>query len=236
MNALILFDIDATMVTTGGLGVRAMGLAGKQLFGDEFTTDGLDFAGRIDPLLVRELFANNRVARTPEAERAFRAAYGRHLASLFDRSSLHTALPGVGSLLDRLGDGKAGVLGVLTGNFAETGTLKLERCGIDPAQFAVAAWGDESPHEPPARDHLPAVALGRFVERFGRAVEPGRVTIIGDTPHDVRCARVHGCRSLAVATGKFSVEELERSGADRVVPDLTRTDDVVRWLDQDIPR
>jgi len=230
MNSLILFDIDATLVKTGGLGVRAMGLAGQELFGPAFSTDGLDFAGRIDPLLVRELFVANGVERGSTVEHDFRKAYARHLRFLFDRSDGHTALPGVDVLLRRLSSGHAAAIGLLTGNFAETGSLKLERCGIDPSQFTVAVWGDDSPHEPPARDHLPPVAFARFRERFGRSVDPSRVTIIGDTPHDVRCAKAGGCRALAVATGKFSILELEQSGPDKVVPDLSATDDLVGWL------
>lgn len=230
MKSLILFDIDATLLATGGLGVRAMGRAGQKLFGPTFTTERLDFAGRLDPLLVRELFGMNGVERTDEAERAFRVAYRSELEALFAASSGHTALRGASELVDRLvRDGRV-ALGVLTGNFAETGTMKLAACGLDPGVFKVSVWGDDSPHDPPARDHLPVVAMSRFHETYGRAVDPARVTIIGDTPHDVRCAKVNGCRVLGVATGRYSLDDLNRAGADRSVPDLSDTEGLAAWL------
>jgi phosphoglycolate phosphatase-like HAD superfamily hydrolase len=136
----------------------------------------------------------------------------------------------VREVLGALGSHEAFTIGLLTGNFAETGRMKLTACGIDPEQFAVCAWGDESPHDPPERAHLPPVAMGRYRERYGRAIDPGRVTIIGDTPHDVRCALAHGCRALAVATGQHGVPELTAAGAHRSVSDLAATEDIVGWL------
>lgn len=230
MNALLLFDIDATLLATGGLGVRAMQEAGGELFGPRFTTAGLDFAGRLDPLLVRELFVNNSLTLTHDREREFRSAYGRRLERLLADSAGRRPLPGVLALLDRLEREPGVSLGLLTGNFAETGCMKLRAFGIDPARFCVAAWGDDSPHDPPARDHLPPVAVQRFQERFGLGLGCGRVTIIGDTPHDVACARVNGCRVLGVATGRYPVQSLAAAGADRVVADLSETDDLATWL------
>ena len=231
MNALLLFDIDGTMLATGGLGARGMEEAGKELFGPAFTAAGLDYAGRLDPLLVRELFVNNGVELSARNERAFRSMYARRLAVLFGESTGHRPLPGVHNLLDRLSStaGDA-AMGLLTGNFAETGSMKLRACGIDPSRFSVAAWGDDSPHNPPAREHLPPVAMKRYEERFGRACPPERVTLIGDTPHDVSCGKVHGCRVLAVGTGRFSVPELEQAGADWAVADLSDTGRISAWL------
>lgn len=230
MDALVLFDIDATLLATGGVGVSAMRDAGRELFGEHFTSDGLEYAGRLDPLLIRELLDLNRVARTQARELALREAYIRIMHQRMPGALSKRALPGVNDLLACLSDGRAGVLGVLTGNYAETGRLKLRSCGIDPDQFVIAAWGDDSPHEPPARDHLPPIALRRFRERFSRDVEPGRVTIIGDTPHDVRCAKANGCRSIGVATGKFSRDQLLGAGADHAVENLSATSEIVEWL------
>lgn len=228
---LILFDIDATLIKTSGAGIRAMVAAGRGLFGPGFTADGLDFAGRLDPLILDEMLRLSGVGVTPDNLRAIRAAYGRELARVLGESpAIGRRLPGVSELLDALAERDGVTLGLLTGNFAETGRLKLSACGVDPDRFRVAAWGDESPHSPPARDHLPPVAMRRYRERFGRVIEPDRVTIVGDTPHDVRCALVHGCRALGVGTGRFTPEVLRGTGAHHALPDLSRTDEVLAWL------
>lgn len=230
MNALILFDIDATLLLTGGAGVAAMGDAGRTLFGPTFTTEGTDFAGRIDPLLFRELFERNGIKPTTENFRVYRETYRNTLEREMAVSTKNHALPGTHELVLRLREMHAAALGLLTGNFPETGAIKLQRCGFDPAWFPLSVWGDDSPKDPPSRDDLPEVAFERFATRFGARPEPSRVTIIGDTPHDVQCAKANGCRSLAVGTGKYSVDELQRAGADRAVPDLSKTDDLARWL------
>jgi phosphoglycolate phosphatase-like HAD superfamily hydrolase len=227
---LILFDIDATLITTSRAGVAAMADAGRELFRPDFSVDGTEFAGRLDPLIVVDLLRSNGVDVSDTSVRSFRDGYRRHLApKLTDRERCR-ALPGVLPLVKRLREREDVVVGLLTGNYPETGSMKLRACGIDPDWFTIRVWGDESPHEPPSRDHLPAIGLERYRRHAGRDVHAGIVTVIGDTPHDVRCAQVYGCRSLAVATGSFDEESLWKSGADRVVPDLSDTGDVLAWL------
>lgn len=225
MDRLILFDIDATLLVTGGVGIAAMVEAGRRTFARSFTADGIDFAGRLDPLLLAELLALNGVASTPQSLADFKAAYLVAIAELAhpDRPPLSRALPGVHALLARLrADGVA--MGLLTGNFSESGSIKLRACGIDPNWFSPAVWGDHSPHTPPCRTHLPAIAMDRYRSATGRDLAPELVTIIGDTPHDIRCARHSGCRAVAVATGKYSATDLARAGADAVLNDLSDTD------------
>ncbi len=106
--------------------------------------------------------------------------------------------------------------------------MKLQMAGVDPEGFAIRVWGDDSPHDPPARDHLPGVAIERVSEAWGRQARGEEVVVIGDTPHDISCARAHGCRVLAVATGKFSAAEL--SHADETVEDLGDIEAVMRWI------
>ncbi len=227
---LILFDIDATLIKTSGLGIKAMGLAGRELFGAGFDERAVEYAGRLDPLIIGDLLRHHGIAETGSNVTRFRAGYRRHLEQLLSEPGTGQTCPGVPALLERL-RGRAGVtMGLLTGNFPETGRVKLRACGIGVEQFEVCAWGDESPHETPARDHLPPVAMARQARRTGSEVDPRRVVIIGDTPHDVGCARAHGCRSLGVATGHFGVGALREAGADLAVPDLSRTDEVTAWL------
>jgi phosphoglycolate phosphatase len=235
---LLFFDIDATLITTSRSGIAAMGDIGRELFGEEFTVEGVEFAGGLDPLIIADLLRVNRVEVSRSNLGAFREGYRRCLeARLADRSKCR-ALPGVMELLGRLremgaargGNGAAPTLALLTGNFAETGSIKLRACGIDPEWFAIRVWGDESPHHPPRRDHLPGVGLDRYTALTGRRLEGRLATVIGDTPHDVSCARAHRCRSLGVATGSFTVEALTQAGADMAMKDLSDTDRVLDWL------
>lgn len=229
MGRMILFDIDATLLVSGGAGVAAMELAGKQLFGDRFSAQGLDFAGRLDPLIIGEMMDRACVDRTPAALASFRALYGRKLAALLAVEGRARSLPGVPPLLTRLRE-RGETIGLLTGNFAETGEMKLRACGIDPAWFFPKVWGDDSPHEPPARDHLPGVAIERYKAHRGRPFDHGRLIVVGDTPHDVRCAKAHGGRCLAVATGRYTSADLADAGADWVMDDLQDTELVLGRL------
>jgi phosphoglycolate phosphatase-like HAD superfamily hydrolase len=228
LPVLILFDIDATLIVTGGAGIRAMETAGKALFGEACQFEGVEVAGRLDPLIMRDMLARAGVSATPENLAKFRAGYERQMVELFRAWPSARALPGVGELLAELRTRKAATLGLLTGNFETTGKIKLKACGIDSGQFEIGVWGDDSREEPPARQHLPPVAVERFRKTKGR--DPEGVVIVGDTPHDVRCAQVHGHRSLGVATGQYSVTDLRAAGADYVVPDLTDRGAIVRWM------
>ncbi|MCL4220441.1 MAG: haloacid dehalogenase-like hydrolase [Phycisphaerales bacterium] len=226
---LILFDIDLTLIRTAGAGMKAMGDAGRELFGRDFDETRTAYAGRLDPLIIRDLIRDNGLEPTPDRCAAMRAGYARHLpARLASLEAL--TLPGVHELLARLRRTPQVTLGVLTGNFEETGRMKLAAAGVDSTPFVLNVWGDQSPHEPPAREHLPAVAIERY--RCDR--DPGfaadRVTIVGDTVHDVSCGLANGCRVLGVATGYTDIATLKRAGAHRVVPDLSDTEDVYHWL------
>ncbi len=228
---LILFDIDQTLIRTHGAGRRALLTAGRSLFGSAFTDEGIEYSGRIDPLIIREMFELSGVPHTPDRVTEMRRAYGRELATaLSEPGPTRRPLPGVGGLIDALERRAEVTLGLLTGNFAETGRMKLSACGVDPGRFRISVWGDESPHDPPSRDHLPPVGMRRYRETHGRPIEPHSVTIIGDSPSDVRCAAASGCRSLGVATGQFSVQQLQAAGAHGAVADLVDTDAVVSWL------
>lgn len=226
---LILFDIDATLITTKGAGVRAMVDAGRQIHGPAFTSDGVEFAGRLDPLILQDLLAANGIEPTAGALARMREGYRHALAIRLAEGETSRPLPGVMAIIARLSTMADRVTtGLLTGNFAETGSMKLQAAGIDPEGFAIRVWGDDSPHDPPARDHLPGVAIERVGAAWGRPARGGEVVVIGDTPHDIACARAHGCRVLAVATGKFGRDALAH--ADKTVDDLSHVDAVMEWL------
>lgn len=223
---LILFDIDGTLLLTKGTGVHAMGDAGRELFGDHFTFDGVEFSGRLDPLIWRDLATHNGIDEPDTHHETFRATYRKYLSQRLAEHRTAFALPGVAALIDALSGHGQVTLGLLTGNYPETGRLKIEAAGLSPDAFSLAAWGIDGP----TRRDLPPVAIQRYHEHHARTIEPERVVIIGDTPHDVDCAIHNGCRVLGVATGAFSVDELNRGGAHLAVENLEATDDVLDWL------
>ncbi len=228
---LILFDIDGTLLSTGGAGLVALEQAGRELFHPSFDISGIDFAGRLDVLIMADLLARHQIEPTREAMARFRAGYAGHMPRVMEEHRDKTrAKLGTHELVRATSQLPGTTIGLLTGNFAETGTMKVAAAGFDPGVFRVNAWGDESTSTPPTRDDLPMSAMTKYAALHGRAVEPARVVVIGDTPFDVRCARVNGCRSLAVATGKFSVAELREAGADLAVETLGETDKLVTWM------
>jgi len=225
---LLLFDVDLTLISTRRAGIDAMHAAGRDLFAGSFTCEGIDYAGRLDPLIVRDLLSMNNVELSSENLAEFRDAYARRLAPLLREPGRATTMPGVIKLLDALAEVGEATLGLLTGNYELTGSMKLEASGVGTERFPVRVWGDDSPHDPPAREHLPPVGVERYRVLTGRA--PRTTVVIGDTPHDVACAHANDCVALAVATGHTDERTLRDAGAERVVPDLTPTDEIVRWL------
>lgn len=223
---LILFDIDMTLLRTNGAGRVAMAAAGESLFGHSFSIDAVDFAGRLDPLILADLLTRNGEPANADTlermKRAYIEAFIKHSAGKIE------PLMGAIELVRTIADHPTATAGVLTGNYEQTGSHKLRSIGIDPESFQITAWGDDSPHDPPAREHLPPVAIGRFREMFDTG--PAETVILGDTVHDVACGLAHGCRVLGVATGRTDAKTLAAAGAHRVVDDLADTADITGWL------
>lgn len=226
---LILFDIDLTLLTTNGAGMKALGDAGRDRFGPGFDESRTDYAGRLDPLIIADLLEANGVEPSEAHAAGMRAGYAQHLEHRL-RERPAKALPGTGALIDALAALDRMTLGVLTGNFEQTGRLKLASAGLERDEFTLNVWGDQSPHVPPKREHLPAVAIERYREEVHPGFMPDEVVVIGDTVHDVSCALANGCRVLAVATGHATADDLERAGAHRVVSNLADTEGVMDWI------
>lgn len=221
-HTLMLFDIDGTLVDTGGAGRRAMQAAAARQFGEDFSFKHVNFAGKLDGAIFTEAAARHGLDQIDTHERIFRREYVRELGDelVRTRQRVH-ALPGVAALLDTLrkrsDNGGDVMLGLLTGNYADAAPVKLHAVGIDPAWFPVTAFGDEGPTRP----DLTALAMRRYAQRTGRDADPRRVMVIGDTPRDVQCAKAHGCVAFCVATGEHTVEQLLEAGADHAIPDFT---------------
>ncbi len=229
---LVLFDIDGTLLWTDGAGRRAIHGALVDEAGTAGPIEGYRFDGKTDPQIVRELLAlAGHPGATDEATvAAVCRRYVTRLEAELARPAQRTRLlAGVGPLLAALEPHEAegtALVGLLTGNLAAGAALKLRSAGLDPARFAVGAYGSDSGHRP----DLPAVAARRALERTGRAFAGTDVVIVGDTPDDVACAHAHGARAVAVATGFFGVAALRATDAAWVFPDLSDTAAVLAAL------
>jgi phosphoglycolate phosphatase len=225
---LILFDIDGTLLLSHGAGTQSMLAAARELFGEHMTLDGVEIAGRLDPLIWGMAARANGVPDTAAHHDRFRAVYAGHLSRCLASGHRVELLPGVADLVGALAARDGVTLGLLTGNYPETGRLKIEAAGLDPDLFRVAAWGDDGD----SRRDLPAVAMERYRRLAGRPVDPQDVVVIGDTAHDIDCARAEGCRSLAVATGPYTRQALAAHEPDLLVDDLSDTPALVDWIFQ----
>lgn len=224
---LVLFDIDGTMLTSEGAGLVAMLDAIHELVpGRSFSFEGIPVAGRLDPLIWRDLLSSHGMEHDDALHDRFRERYGQHLHRRLGVTHKARALPGVNDLIETLAKQPSVTLGILTGNYEHTGRLKVEQAGITTTHFTANAWADDGL----SRRALTPVAMRRCAERLGRPVDPRQVVVIGDTPHDIDCAHAHGCRALAVATGGSSADDLRAHRADLVVDDLSDSAALARWI------
>ena len=218
---LVLLDIDGTILWTDGAGRRAIHDALREVFGG-IGPAGYWFDGKTDRQIVRDLMRLEGHADAVIDERMERLLE-RYVVNLRrelrDPAHPPRLLPGVNELLDAVERHPRMRLGLLTGNLVAGAAAKLESVGIDPARFEVGAYGSDEEHRP----SLPAVALRRARETLGLELEGASLVIIGDTPADVECGRAVGARALAVATGRYSVEELRKHDPAAVFEDLTDT-------------
>lgn len=215
MVRLVLFDIDGTLVRTGGAGVKAF----AKVFATEFgATDGferLKFAGRTDTSLVREFFGYHSIPATSENFQRFFQRYVFWLDQILRESQTEicAGVPEFICALQMLP--QPPVLGLLTGNIRLGAEIKLRHAHLWE-RFVTGAFADD--HE--ERDHIARIARERGSRIVGHDLHGHEVLVIGDTPLDVRCGRAIGARVLAVATGGAKFDELRSCQPDWVVADL----------------
>jgi phosphoglycolate phosphatase len=223
MTSLILFDIDGTLVLTGGAGGRAMSLAFQEIFGVRDALSGISMAGRTDAWILADALTAHNIASDPKALVRFREAYLRHLTIELDKPGARKGLmPGVRELLDTLRRRDDVYVALLTGNYEEGARIKLEYFDLW-RYFRCGAFGDDAPQ----RDGLVSKALERIAASGGPSFSAADAVVIGDTPLDVACAAFCGARSIAVATGSHAIDELRAAGANVVFQDLSNTHKVV---------
>jgi phosphoglycolate phosphatase-like HAD superfamily hydrolase len=218
---LILFDVDGTLVDTQGAGRRAMERACAALFGvDGVATKaaGVEFAGRTDPRIIEAVveaigIARERyLSRREELHRRFLSELGAQMRrSVPGRRVLPGVLPLLGALRER-----GAWLGLVTGNLEEGARAKLEPFGLNPI---FPAGGFSSDH--PDRREIARIAWRRLSDLAATEFPPSRVTVVGDTEHDVDCARANGFRAVAVAGGFVPRERLAAANPDALLDDFT---------------
>ena len=225
--SLLLFDIDGTLLLSGGAGVRAMTKTFQTLFGVSDAFQGISIGGNTDTFLLSTALARANLPDTADSHARFRNAYLPVLAQEIQQpgSGRHGLMPGVEQLLAALNGHETFHLALLTGNYEPAAQIKLAHFGL-AQYFSWGTFGEESAD----RDDLARIAMTRARERRVPSHALERAVVIGDTPHDIACARAAGVRILAVATGFYSVDELSASGADVALPDLTDTACVLEIL------
>jgi phosphoglycolate phosphatase-like HAD superfamily hydrolase len=227
-HRLILFDIDGTLVLTGGAGGRAMSHAFEHLFSIADAFRGIPMAGRTDPAILSDALTAHGIAASDPRIASYRDCYFRMLRGEIQRrppGARHGVMPGVRELLDALSGRDDVHLALLTGNYEVSARMKLEFFDLW-RYFVCGAFGDEAAD----RNGLFAVAQQRLAAHGGPLVRAERAVVIGDTPHDVAVAIAAGARSIGVATGSHSVDALQAAGADCVFDDLSNTDAVLQAL------
>jgi phosphoglycolate phosphatase len=222
MRRLVLFDVDNTLLYSGGAGSLAMDRAFREVFGIQDGFRNVEFTGRTDTAILRDALVQHGLPRSfQESLERFKDAYFQHLPATL-REVKGRVMPGVPELLAALeAQGQVG-LGLSTGNFRQGAMMKLAHYGLGRL-FADGGFGDD------AEDR--ALVVKTAIERMAGSSplpEGNRsVFVVGDTPLDIDSATANGARALAVATGRHSMEELRAAGADLLFADLSDTQEVL---------
>jgi len=219
VRRLVLFDIDGTLLSAGGVSSQAMRDALVAAFGTAGPADEYDYSGKTDPQIVRDLmraagFSDAAIDGRMTAVLAdYRARFDRGL-----RPEHVRAKPGVTAVVEALAADARVTLALLTGNLEPCARAKLAPLGLNP-RFPFGAYGSD--HED--RYRLPTLAVTRALAHTGTSFSGKTVVIVGDSIHDVLCGRALGVRAVAVATGRTPPERLAREGPDALLDDLGDT-------------
>lgn len=225
MKHLLLFDIDGTLIR-GGPAKEAFHEGLIAAYGTVGDIDGVPFSGKTDRQIARELLRGAGLSDI-QIDAGLPMLIETYLAGLEARlpQTPVTVLPGVFQLMEELAGRPDVALGLVTGNVEGGARLKLGADGLD-THFLIGGYGSDSEH----RNDLPGIALERARQTWNVEFDAENVVVIGDTPMDVECGRAHGLRTMAVATGSFSLEALQETGADHVVSDFSQVGRIVAHL------
>ena len=219
---IILFDIDGTLLHSGGAGQAGIERALELAFGVTAPTDGIPTAGRTDRAIGQDLLRFHGLDESDATHSQLSEAYLRVLPSEISGRQ-GGVYPGVRELLARLSVRDDVRMGLLTGNYREAAWLKLRHYEL-AEHFAFGGFGDEHAD----RDDVARQALAAAAEQNApQPIDPDKLWVIGDTPADVRCGRAIGARVIAVATGMYSFDELAASQPDHLFADFTEFETVL---------
>jgi phosphoglycolate phosphatase len=213
---LLLWDIDGTLLTSSGAGMRALETALTKVFGLTGSLADIEYAGRTDRWILRQVFAKFHLPASEENFARYFEAYVQELPDHLARGGSRV-LPGVLALIEEAARRPDIAQGLLTGNLRRGAEAKLGRFDLW-RHFPFGAFADDSED----RCQLGPHALARASLHYGGAsFAPEQVWVIGDTPHDIACGRAIGASTLAVATGNFSVDDLKAHQPTAVLADLS---------------
>jgi phosphoglycolate phosphatase len=210
-----LFDIDGTLIASGGAGKAALEQALAEEFGIARITAKLELSGRTDRAICRDLFRHHVLDDTPENWQRLITTYLRHLPASLERNG-GRVLPGIVALLEGLRGREDVRIGLLTGNIRAGAKVKLGHFGLYE-HFPFGGFGDDHFD----RDDVAREALEAVRRHCNGPASADSIWVIGDTPLDVRCARAIGARAVAVATGWHPIEELRACEPDLLFTDLS---------------
>jgi phosphoglycolate phosphatase-like HAD superfamily hydrolase len=211
---LVLFDIDGTLIDSGGAGVRSLDLALNDLFSIENGFQGISMAGKTDTQIIKEGIIKHGLSANGTIDAVIKA-YLNYLRREINNDRKHVK-PGIYEALEELKPLQDLGLGLLTGNIEQGARIKLEPFRLNE-YFPAGAFGSDDED----RNNLLPIAVKRFEELFQQKIEPDNCIIVGDTPRDVECAHIYGAMCIAVATGPYSYDDLIEAGADYVFQDLS---------------
>jgi phosphoglycolate phosphatase-like HAD superfamily hydrolase len=219
-----LFDIDGTLVLTGGAGKAAMEAALVSEFGVTEVAADVPYSGRTDRAIAADLLRRHGIEESLQTWQRLVSAYLQHLPPSLARHA-GKVLPGIAALLEHLGGRENVVLGLLTGNIRAGARLKLSHFDLFH-YFALGGFGDLHL----CRDDVAREALAAVHGHLNGSAQLEQIWVIGDTPLDIRCARAIHARAVAVATGWHSLEELAAEGPDLLLTDLSDPEPFTRLM------
>ena len=221
---LLLFDIDGTLINSGGAGMYALKDALTERHGIKDDLKDIEIAGMTDSGIVISILKKHKIPTSNENITAFLDSYVHFLSGELPRRK-GKLLPGVLELLEKLKSRKHIVLGLLTGNLSRGAQLKLSQYGVWHF-FEFGAFADDH-HD---RNELGEFARARAKEKHGREFSADEIDIIGDTPRDIACGKAIGARTIAVSTGTWSRGELAKHDPDFLIDDFSDVDRLIDTL------
>ena len=224
---LLLFDIDGTLLVSNGAGRRAMKSSLPRILNlDSVNLEGIDFGGRTDPQIIRDILLTNGIDAKdvddllPDALEAYVTAFQANF-----QDDYVTALSGAIDLIEALSEMDHIQLAVLTGNVHPTAYTKLEAIGV-AEYFPFGAFGSDHAD----RYQLPEIALQRALDHNGHNYVEKNIVIIGDTKHDILCGRHLNVFSVAVSTGHYHADDLSNYGPDLLLENLSNIEKFIELV------